>query len=86
MRRDLLRRHHRRVEDVHLLVGAVGEPQLLFVGREADAVARAAVPLDRSLLEAGDLDPVQHLAGLDVADFEAEQVVDVDETKRLRAR
>ena len=44
-----------------------------------------AVPFHRSFLEAGDLDAVQHLAGLDVADLEAEQIVDVDEAERLRA-
>ena len=33
-------------------VGAVGQPHLALVGRQADAVARAAVPLHRALLEA----------------------------------
>ena len=82
---DLLRRHHRRVEDVQAAVGAVGQPQLLLVRRQPDAVAGAAVPLDRALVVAGDLDAVQHLAGRDVADLEAEQAVDVDEAQRLRA-
>ena len=61
------------------------EPQLPLVGRQADAVARAAVPLDRPLLEARDLDAVQHLPGLEVADLEPEQLVDVHEAQRLRA-
>ena len=76
----------RGVEDVHGVVGAVGEPELLLVRRQPDAVAGAAVPLDRALLEAGHFDAVQHLAGLQVADLEAEQLVDVDEAERLGAR
>ena len=42
-----------------------------------------AVPLHRPLLEARDLDAVQHLAGAQVADLEPEQIVDVHETERL---
>ena len=56
-----------------------------FVRRQADAVARAAVPLDRALLVALDLDPVELLAGREVADLEPEQIVDVDVAERLRA-
>ena len=67
------------------LVVAVREPQLLLVRREADAVARAAVPLHRALFEPGDLDAVQHLARLHVADLESEQIVDVHEAERLGA-
>src|SRR6185295_13815606 len=81
--RDLPGRHRRRVEDVQAAVGAVREPDLLFVGREADAVARAAVALDRSFLVAGHLDAVQHLARPQVPDLEAEKLVDVYESERL---
>ena len=70
---DLLGRHHRGVEDVDPLVGGVDDPELLLVGRQADAVARAAVPLDRALLEALHLDPVERLARGQVAHLEAEQ-------------
>ena len=49
---DLLRRHDGRVEDVHPAVERVGQPELLLVGRQADPVAGAAVPLGRALLEA----------------------------------
>src|SRR4051794_737648 len=37
------------------------------------------------LLKSGDLDAMKHLARLDIADFEAKQIVDVDEAERLRA-
>ncbi len=68
---DLLGRHDGRVEDVQPTVGGVGEPELLLVGRQADAVAGAAVPLGRPLLEALHLDPIQLLARDQVADLEA---------------
>ena len=42
---DLLRRHHRRVEDVDAAVGRIAQPEFALVRREADAVARAAVAL-----------------------------------------
>jgi hypothetical protein len=41
------------------------------------------VALHRPLLKARDLDAMQHLPRLDVADLEAEQIVDVDEAQRL---
>src|SRR5262249_46552968 len=58
----LLRRHYRGVKDVQHAVGAVTEPDLFFVRRQADAVAGAAMPLDRALLVAIDLEPVELLA------------------------
>ena len=81
---DVPGRHHGGVEDVHGLVVGVGEPQLLLVGREADAVARTAVPRHRAFLESRDLDAVQLLPGPQVADLEAQQVVDVHVAARLR--
>jgi hypothetical protein len=74
-----------RVEDVHALVVAVHDPDFFLVRREADAMTRTAVPLDRAFLHALNFDAVEHLARADVADFKAEQVVDVDEDERLRA-
>ena len=82
---DLLRRHHRRVEDVHPAVGRVGQPELLVVGRQADPMAGAAVPLGRPLLKPRHLDAIQLLARLQVAHLEAEQLVDVHEAERLGA-
>ena len=41
------------------------------------------MPLHRALLVARHLHLVHHLAGLDVADLEAKEVVDVDEAQRL---
>ena len=76
----------RVVEDVQRAVGGVADPDFLLVRRQADAVAGAAVPLDRALLEALHLDAVQHLARLQVADLEAEQAVDVDVAQRLARR
>src|SRR5262245_7128891 len=69
-RRLLFRRHHGVVEDVHHLVVAVAHPELGLVGCEPDAMARAAVPIDWSLLISLDLDVVELLAGPNVADFE----------------
>src|SRR5437773_12500814 len=48
-------------------------------------MARAAVSFHGSLVESGDLHAMEHLASLDIADFEAKQIVDVDEAERLRA-
>ena len=85
-RRDLLRRHDRRVEDVHAAVGArrpARAPSRRASGRCRGWGSRAASPgPSRSPATS----PVQHLAGLEVADLEAEQVVDVDEAQRLRPR
>lgn len=57
----------------------------VLVRRQPDAVARAAVAVDRTLLVTGDLDVVQFRAGRDVVDLEAEQVVAVDVAARLGA-
>src|SRR6516162_11141601 len=66
-----------------MAVVRVANPDLLLVGAQADAVARAAVPLCRPALEAMDLDTMNHLAALEVADLEAEQAVDRDKDQRL---
>src|SRR6266699_519959 len=58
--RRLLRRHHGGIEDMNAAVGAVGKPQLFFVGRERNAVAGAAMPLGRPFLIASNLDAMQH--------------------------
>ena len=42
----------RVVEDVHAPVVGVGDPDFLFIRRQAHAVAGAAVPFDRPLVEA----------------------------------
>src|SRR5262249_47630023 len=60
-------------------VGAIGDPQLLFIRCQSDAMARAAVALDRALLVTLDLDAVKLLAGRDVPYFESEQAVDIHE-------
>jgi hypothetical protein len=80
-----LRRRLRHVEHVHQAVVAVRQPEFRFVRRQRDPVARAAVPLHVALLEPGYFDVLQHLPRLQVADFEAEQVVDVDVDAGLRA-
>src|SRR5262249_37240201 len=81
----LLRRHGRGVEDVEAAVVRVAEPELALVGRQSDAVARAAVTLRRPLLYAGDLHPPPLPAARQVADLESKQVIDVDEAERLAA-
>ena len=69
-----------------VLLAASDDPDFLLVRRQADAVARAAVPLDRPLLVALHLDPMELLARGQVAHLEAEQAVDVHEAEGLRAR
>src|SRR5262249_35635438 len=69
---SLFRWHHRGIEDVQGAVVRVTDPKLLLVRRQADAVARAAMPLDRPLLVTFHLHPVQNLSPLQVADLEAE--------------
>ena len=64
-------------------VGAIGKPQLFFIGRKRDAMAWAAMALGRTFLIAGYLDAIQHPSGLAVTHLKAEQLVDVDEAKRL---
>src|SRR6266566_1433433 len=81
----LLRRHHGGSGDMNAAVGAVGKPQLFFVGRERNAVAGAAMPLGRPFLIASNLDAMQHFPGFAISYFKAEQLVDVDEAKGLAA-
>src|SRR5262245_15144970 len=66
--RHLSRRHHGVVEDVHQLVVPVTDPELSPVGRQTDAVARTAVPLDRSLFHALDLYAMKLPASPQIAD------------------
>lgn len=81
--RDLARGHHGRVEDVHPAIVGVGEPEFGFIGSQADPVAGAAVPLGRALFKACHLDAIALSSRGQVADLEAQQVVDVDEAERL---
>src|SRR5580765_7882889 len=78
-------RHDGRVKDVNAAVGAVVEPQFLFVGSKSDAVAGAAMPLGGTFLKARYFDAVQHFSCFIVSHFKTEQIVDVDETKGLAA-
>src|SRR5690242_6566641 len=78
---QLLGRHDGSVENVKAVVGAVGQPQFLFIRRQAYAVTRAPVALHRPLLKVLDLHPVQHLARAQIANFETEQVVHVDKAE-----
>jgi hypothetical protein len=57
------------------VANAADEPDLLLIGCQADAVARAAVPFDLTFLEALHFDPVELLAGGQVADLEAALVL-----------
>jgi hypothetical protein len=81
----LPRGHDRRVKDVHPSIVSVGDPQLALVGRQANSVAGATMTLGGTGFEPLDLDPVQHLAGKQVTDFESEQVIDIDEAKSALA-
>ena len=82
---DLLWRHDGSIKNVHALVRAIGDPEFLFVWREPDAVAGAAMAFHGTFLEAFHFDAVQLLAGFNVADFEAEQFVNADEAQGLAA-
>src|SRR6476646_4095019 len=81
----LLWRHDGGVKDVNAAVGAVVEPQFLFVWSKGDAVAGATVPLGGRLLKTRYLDAVQHFSCFVVSHFKTKQIVDVDETKGLAA-
>ena len=78
---DLLRGHDGGVEDVQCVVGAIRQPEFFFIGSQGDAVAGAAVALQRTGLVIGDFDAAKKLAGVEVADFEARQIVYVDKTR-----
>ena len=81
----LLWRRDGRVKDVNAAVGAVVEPQFLFVGCKSDAVAGATVPLGGTFLKARHFNAVQHFSCFVVSNFKPEQIVDVDKTKGLAA-
>src|SRR5262249_28428075 len=69
---DLLGRRLRGIEDVDVAVCRVADPDLFLVGREANTVAGAAVPFNRTFLVAFDFDSIQLFAALQVPDLEAE--------------
>src|SRR6266576_2844576 len=76
-------RHHCCVEYVNAVVCCIGEPQFSFIGRECYAVTWTAMSLRGAFLVAGHFHTMQHLSGFTVSYFKAEQLVDVDEAKRL---
>ena len=75
---DVFGWHDGVVVEVKATIVGVGEPNFLFVGREADAVAGAAVSLGVADFEALDFDAMKQFSGVEVADFEAEKAVFVD--------
>src|SRR5947209_7951038 len=77
----LLGRHHRGVEHVDVIVGTVRHPQFLLVRRQRDPMARAAVAFHRTVFESLNLHAGQLLAGLDVADLEAQQSIHADKAE-----
>ena len=79
---ELLRRHRGRVEVVHAFVGRIADPHFAFVRREADTVARAAVALGDSDIEALHFDAVQLRSRGEIADFKAEQAVHIHKAER----
>ena len=54
--------HHRVVKKMEAPIMRVGKPDFLFVRRQADPVARAAVAFGGPDFEALHLNPVQHFA------------------------
>src|SRR3989442_10896427 len=61
----------------------IGEPKLLFIWGQPNAVTRTTVSFGRTFLEACNLDAVEHLSGLEVTNFEAEKFIHVDKAERL---
>ena len=82
---ELLGRHRCRIEVVHAFVEGIADPHFAFVGREAYAVARAAVALDRASAEALHFHAVQFLPGREIANLETEQAVHIHKTERALA-
>src|SRR5215471_13250940 len=79
----LFRRHRGRIENVKAGVRSISEPQLLFVRRQSNAVARATVSFRRSFLVSRDFYTVKHLSGLEVSYFKPEQLVYINKTQCL---
>src|ERR1700752_3935652 len=65
--RNLLRRHHRVIEDMHIIIRSIREPNLFFVRGKRDAVTWTAVALHRSGLESLDRNLVELLASFDIS-------------------
>src|SRR5438132_6536012 len=63
-------------------VGRIADPGLALVGRQAKSVTGAAMAFGRTLLEALNFDLADHLAACGVADFKAQQAVDIDVAAR----
>lgn len=82
---DVFGRHNGVVVKMHAAVVGVGEPDFFFVGSEADAVAGATVAFGRADFEIGDFEAVKFFSGGDVADFEAEQAVEIHVADRAGA-
>src|SRR5205807_7702934 len=72
-----------RIKNMNLAIGCIRQPQLTFVRREADAVARASVTFLTTWFGPGDLHPMHHLARSKVPDLEPQQLVYVHKTERL---
>src|SRR5262249_2366874 len=83
--RDLRRRHCGGIKDMNPLVERGGEPEFLFVGVGPEAMTRAPVALGRPGLVPLHRHAAKALARLQIADLEAEQLVDVDEAEGLSA-
>src|SRR5205823_811205 len=66
------------------LIERIDDPDFLFVGRKADAMARAAMALDRSFLNALNLGAVEFLVSRQITDFKAQAFVDADIGPRFR--
>jgi tRNA(Ile)-lysidine synthase len=77
---DVFGRGCSRVEYLHGFAGGIGDPNFAFIGREADAVAGAAV-FASAAFAAGDFDAMELFARAQIADFEAAQAIDVDVTE-----
>ena len=82
---DLLRRHHRGVEEVQVAVVSIGHPDFALVSRQPNAMTWAAMTFHRATLESLHFDTMQLLAGLQIANLETQQVVDIHKTKGLVA-
>ena len=66
-------------------VGRIGEPQFLFIWSKSDTVTWATMSFRRSLLPALHFHAIKHLARVQIAEFEAKQIVHIHKAKRAAA-
>lgn len=77
--------HDGGIEDMNVAVGAIREPDFLFIGSQSNAMTGASMSFDRSFGKSLDFNPMKEFTGLKIADFKAQEIVHIDEAKGLAA-